>query len=200
MYKLSVSQAIVLFTTPQEADSSYEAMLVESFSQLSITKLFQNLQFTKRLNIISDNIDQLFGQFCNSMPMIEAGGGVVSNPKGEILMIYRNGMWDLPKGKLEKGERIEECAVREVEEECGLSGVVGGEFISHTFHCYQLNGDWVLKRTSWYKMSYSNPSSPTPQIEEGITRVEWTNNIDLELRLNNSYYTIHDLFATMAHK
>jgi len=106
---------------------------------------------------------------------IIAAGGLVTNPKGEILWIYRRGFWDLPKGKLDDGETIQTCAVREVQEETGIVGVQLHEMLCFTNHKYfdkYLNEE-VIKRTYWFHMSISNAQNGIPQISEDIEKIEW---------------------------
>lgn len=114
-----------------------------------------------------------YAAFCALFTEIQAGGGLVSNDRGEYLMIFRRGLWDLPKGKCEAGERIEECAVREVLEETGLSTVELGSLICVTHHTYHLDGVFCLKHTYWFQMKNRNGEPLRPQIEEEIHKAEW---------------------------
>ena len=100
------------------------------------------------------------------------------------------------EGKLEPGERIEDCAVREVSEECGLriEELQRKEPITHTFHCYRIREQWVLKRTAWYHMRYVGGQRPQPQTVEGITRAEWIAPERVPELLSGTYYTIGDVF------
>jgi 8-oxo-dGTP pyrophosphatase MutT (NUDIX family) len=140
--------------------------------------------------IITDN----WVEFCAGYSIIEAAGGVVYNDKDQLLMIFRNEKWDLPKGKLEVDENIKECAVREVEEECGVDNLkIISELLS-TYHTYKLNGKAILKRTFWFKMHTNYNQELVPQDKEGITRVEWVNKEDIPNKLNNTYGNIKELF------
>ncbi|UKB81688.1 NUDIX domain-containing protein [Chryseobacterium sp. MEBOG07] len=113
--------------------------------------------------------------------MIEAAGGLVNNPEGKILFIKRLGKWDLPKGKMEKGESREESAVREIEEETGLKDVELLKFINTTYHIYiERNGEKILKCTHWFEMNFDGEDTSTPQIEEGITEVAWKTTAQIE--------------------
>ena len=125
--------------------------------------------------------------------MIEAAGGLVFNKDGDILMIFRNGKWDLPKGKLEIGESVEECAIREVEEECSIYGLDITEKLLETYHTYNLSGKEILKRTYWYKMNTDFNGELIPQIEEGITKVSWVSKDKISEKLTNSYGNISDI-------
>ncbi|MGM0745282.1 NUDIX hydrolase [Rhodohalobacter sp.] len=110
------------------------------------------------------------------MKIIKAAGGVLYNKEKSppsILLIKRNGVWDLPKGKLEEGESIKECAVREVAEEVGVSSPRIREFLCETYHEYEMNGDEVGKKTFWYSMETTQTENLKPQKEEGITDLGW---------------------------
>ena len=135
------------------------------------------------------NLDHLFEEFENNFITIEAAGGVVQNSKNEILFIYRNDKWDLPKGKAEKGETISETAIREVQEECGINKIVLKDFIMKTFHIYVENGQEILKLTHWYKM-FSDEINFKPQMEEGITNVVWKNIKEVKISMENTYPNI----------
>lgn len=124
---------------------------------------------------------------------IHSGGGVVENEDGEILMIFRRGKWDLPKGKLDEGEDIEQCSVREVQEETGLKHVVLQHKICNTLHIYPMNSRYVLKYTAWYKMTGSAKEVLLPQLEEKIEQVKWVKARDIPPLLVNSFETIGDV-------
>ena len=111
--------------------------------------------------------------FCTNYQIIEAAGGLVRNVDGNWLFIHRNGVWDLPKGKLEIGETIEKCAVREVAEECGIEEPTIIKHLTPTYHTYSIRGQRILKPTYWYLMKSADNSELVPQTEEGITDVKW---------------------------
>ena len=125
------------------------------------------------LYLVCNDEAACFADFCSLFTEIQAGGGLVSNDHREYLMIFRRGLWDLPKGKCESGESIETCAVREVKEETGLSDVKLGSPICITHHTYHLNGEFCLKHTWWYRMQNLGDDSLAPQIEEQINKAEW---------------------------
>ena len=126
--------------------------------------------------------------------MVKAAGGVVYNQKKELLMIFRNGKWDLPKGKLETGESIEECAIREVQEECGVNNLQIISKLSDTYHTYELNGKMVLKHTFWFRMTTNFEGELSPQTKEGITKVKWVKQDEIAEKLKNSYANLVELF------
>ena len=126
--------------------------------------------------------------------LIEAAGGLVYNLDNQLLMIFRNGKWDLPKGKLNPGEMIRQCAIREVKEECGINNLTIIKKITDTYHTYEIKGSPILKRTYWYMMNSDFDGKLVAQIEEGITKVEWVNEEDIAKKLENSYGNIKELF------
>jgi ADP-ribose pyrophosphatase YjhB (NUDIX family) len=128
----------------------------------------------------------------NKKPIILAGGGVVTNEHGDLLMIFRRGKWDLPKGKLDKGETIEACALREVTEETGVQNLTLGKLVIVTQHAYfdVYQKQDVIKESHWFRMTVSGVPALVPQIEEDITAIEWTKPSEISFRLQESYETI----------
>ena len=124
--------------------------------------------------------------------MIHASGGVVFN-NDNLLMIFRNGFWDLPKGKIEINESEMECAVREVEEECGIDKLTVVKFLKYTYHTYVEDDQAILKKTSWYLMLSNSKKKLTPQKSEGISKVIWVSKNDISFKLENSFENIKDL-------
>ena len=141
------------------------------------------------LEIITENWES----FCASYVLIEAAGGLVYNDESQILMIFRNGKWDLPKGKLEQNENIKACAIREVQEECGISGLSIVNALQDTYHTYIINGKKTLKRTYWFTMHTDFKGSLVPQNEEGITKVVWVDKQQIAEKLENSFGNIKEL-------
>ena len=127
---------------------------------------------------------------------IEAAGGLVQK-QNEFLWIYRNNKWDLPKGKLENNETYDYAALREVKEECGLDDhLVIDKLIYISFHVYKINNIRFLKRTHWYKMSYTGKSALIPQKEEGISEVKWVNFNESESLASSSYQNIQEVWSS----
>lgn len=125
--------------------------------------------------------------------IVEAGGGLVVNEKEEILFIFRKGRWDLPKGKLEKREKIKHGAIREVEEECGITEPKIREDLITTFHKFRNKGSDCIKKTYWYIMDYDKNEELIPQKEEGITKVKWIHPDKLEKVFKNTFPSIKDV-------
>ena len=126
-----------------------------------------------RVILYTDDLEQLYQDFTNHYQLIEAAGGLVLNPEKELLMIFRMGHWDLPKGKIEKGEQIQEAAVREVEEETGIKDVSIKDYFHKTFHFYRdKQQKRALKISHWYLME-APKQQLIPQTEEEIELAEW---------------------------
>lgn len=124
--------------------------------------------------------------------IIKAAGGIVAK-KNKLLLIYRLGKWDFPKGKFEKGETPKECGLREVEEECAVK-VKADKLICKTWHTYTQNRKSILKKTYWYAMDCLDDSAMTPQTEEGIDDIRWFHESDVKNALINSYPSMRYLF------
>lgn len=120
--------------------------------------------------------------------IVHAAGGVVEKD-GKILMILRNDLWDIPKGKLEKKEKKHEGAVREVEEETGVK-VKLEEKICSTWHTYIRNKKYVLKKTTWYRMTCLDDSKMKPQKEENIQKTVWMTDSEVDVAMLHSFKTI----------
>lgn len=153
-----------------------------------------NVYFEKECITVDDGV---FKDFCSRFKEIIAGGGVIRNSDGKYLMIFRRGVWDLPKGKMEEGEEIEECALRECEEETGLHGLTLDEPIGITHHTYKLDGQPVIKHTYWFKMNYSGNETPVPQEEEQISKVKWVDSEEMKELAKQTYPSIADVFSAI---
>ena len=147
-----------------------------------------------RVCIPTSDIQGTYKAICAEFLEVNAGGGLVSNRRGDYLLISRNGMWDLPKGHQDPGEDIKVTALREVQEETGISELEVRELICMTDHCYKRNGIWHLKHTWWYDMLYTDPTDLTPQTEEDITKAAWVAKSSLPPYLLNTYPSIQEVF------
>ncbi len=157
---------------------------------LFAVRSFDTNEELRHLYIIGEDVEAMYQAVCSLFSEVDAAGGVVENPAGEVLMIYRNGRWDLPKGHREAGEAVEVTAVREVEEECGVRADELGSLICITDHTYHLEGRHVLKHTWWYRMKVHTAAPLTPQTEEGITDVRWLPKSNLAECLKGTYSSI----------
>ena len=129
---------------------------------------------------------------------VKAAGGWVQNPEGRILLIFRRGKWDLPKGKQDAGESLRRCALREVEEECGVTGLTIVRRVHTTYHVYFHKRKWMLKSTAWYAMDCRGWKSVRPQMAENITRVRWMTKRQRSAAMKNSYASIRSVVAAAA--
>jgi 8-oxo-dGTP pyrophosphatase MutT (NUDIX family) len=169
-----------------------DAVFIDEISTAGINSLLHDIvkpQFHAGI-LFHKDLDELKKAFFKHFTIIIAAGGVVFNTSQEILMIFRRGKWDLPKGKLDKGETLEHCAVREVEEETGLNNVEMAEKIITTYHVYKEYGKHILKESHWYKMKNSKNQKLVPQTDEDITDIKWVKKTDLKKYTSNTYKTI----------
>ncbi|MES2447263.1 MAG: NUDIX domain-containing protein [Bacteroidota bacterium] len=173
---------------------------IEKIQQLSVND-FSFLDFYKTLRkggnkhyaLIDENPKALFKKIKKKLNIIKAAGGLVANANGDFLFIFRNKKWDLPKGKVEKGEKIKITAVREVEEECGVTIEKREDLLCKTYHVYELEGKVILKRTTWYKMKVKGSPKLIPQVEEGITTASWVAPLGIKAKMKNTYPLILDV-------
>tara|TARA_B100001093_G_scaffold520485_1_gene616595 strand:- start:34192 stop:34668 length:477 start_codon:yes stop_codon:yes gene_type:complete len=140
-------------------------------------------------NIKVDNLKN----FKKKYNCVYASGGVVFNSKNEVLLIFRNGVWDLPKGKIELNESYEDAALREVTEETGVKNLDLKNFIITTYHTYSQNSIDYLKITNWFAMYTKSNMKLVPQLQEGITKAEWVNYNDISDKMVNAYGNIKDV-------
>ena len=174
MYKVFVNEKkLTLSKYPEDIEKN---LRFEGFATLEIAvDLLENTSCPE-MNVYGENIEEIWEDFTHMFKVIEAAGGLVKNKNNELLFIRRMGKWDLPKGKIEKGESLEQAALREVEEETGLKELILEEFLNNTFHIYtERNGEKILKTTYWFKMTYVGNSQPIPQKEEWISKVKKKN-------------------------
>ena len=176
-----------------KAESLHGHLLVLNATPATVSKLLALLQKTDVGALLSVTLGCLDKESCEDaikkpFKVIKAAGGVVRKGDKQLLM-FRRGVWDLPKGKLDDGESSRQGAAREVFEETGVRVLVG-ERICTTWHTYNLNGNRILKRTKWYQMSVVDDSRMAPQAEEGIEKVAWLDSRETKLALAKSYSSI----------
>ena len=137
-------------------------------------------------------------QFVEYFTVIRAAGGVVADSSDRVLVIKRFGKWDFPKGKIEKGETAKEAAIREIQEECGLTGLKIVSLLKTTSHIYRspylkVPHNWVLKKTKWFEVVHIGNCETKPQTEEGIEAAEWFERGKLYLVLGNTFENLKDI-------
>jgi len=142
------------------------------------------------------SLDSFKTIFSPSILEIDAAGGMITNDAEDLLMIFRKGKWDLPKGKHDPGESFLENAIRECKEECGIHDITFQSFLETSYHVYKQNDQWILKKTHWYAL-HSNDHQLTPQTEENITNIEWVKKNQMEDKLKNTYASVEYLIRKL---
>jgi ADP-ribose pyrophosphatase YjhB (NUDIX family) len=139
------------------------------------------------------DIEELKKPFFKKFTVVRAAGGLVLNEKDEILLIFRRGKWDMPKGKLDEGEKLEDCAIREVEEETGLKKVKLISQLTITYHTYHEGTKFILKESHWYIMKVNGEQTLIPQTEEDIIEIRWVKGNDLYKYRKDSFPSVADV-------
>lgn len=198
MYKIYFEKRCLILCSPDEPVlQDPNAIWFEPGNGMGIHELVGMLETSSSLAHIyirSEDCDELYTKVCAEFKEVIAAGGLVTNRRGDFLLIRRNGLWDLPKGHMDPGEEPEATALREVREETGITGLFPGDIICITDHCYKRDGIWHLKHTLWYKMYHCDPDDLTPQKEEDITKVAWVAKSSLAPYLLNTYPSIVEVF------
>jgi len=190
-------RAIVICTPGEEAltdPNAVEFHIGDSSGIVDMVGLFETSETLERIYIPASDPEACYRSVCAQFREVNAAGGLVSNRRGDYLLIRRDGLWDLPKGHQEAGEDISVTAVREVQEETGLDSLEAGELVCVTDHCYRRNGVWHLKHTWWFRMTYMTPADLVPQTEEDITRAAWVAKSSLPPYMKNTYPSIREVF------
>ena len=193
MYKVFVKDVPIILSTEKKIGKQYTSIPLKL---ARFKKLIKKINRGELLyvNLYHKNAEKIERFLRKKLPYVEAAGGLVYNNKREILFIHRNNKWDLPKGGIDKNETHEDAAVREVEEETGVKGLVVRRFITQTYHVFKRNGKFKLKVTYWYEM-YTDYDGPlVPEKSEGIKKVKWKNFEKSQKALQNSYENIKLLF------
>ncbi len=198
MYKIYINEKPLIICSEQEfpniQNNSY-SISYES-DRLSFNELLKKFSTDNGLILVSNDVENTFLHFSKNLTLIEAAGGLIFNTeRTKILMIYRRGKWDLPKGKIDEAESIKKAAWREVAEECGLKTHRIEDHLCDTYHVYEHKGKLILKKTYWYIMT-AEEEVLTPQAEEDITKAEWiSSSIALDTIKGQTYMMIEDLLS-----
>ncbi|RNC83544.1 MAG: NUDIX domain-containing protein [Winogradskyella sp.] len=189
MYTIFVGDKPIYLTTQVDKETDFKVYLLKS---ADLARVIRKLNRTKlqAVYLVGKKEDKLLKQFLKKLPNVIAGGGKVYNKAGEVLFIYRNDKWDLPKGKAESKESIEETAIREVEEETGVQGLKITKPLPTTYHIFKRRGRYRIKITYWFEMKTKYTGELLPQENEGITKVKWLNNKKIAKAMENSYANI----------
>lgn len=154
---------------------------------------YWDLKQIETLFVFHYDIEEIRERFKSCFQQIYAGGGLIRNSEGKYLVMKRRGKWDLPKGKVNKNETIEDAAMREVTEETGLKEIAINAPLMATYHCYYIDDQKILKRTSWYDMLYTGSDIPIPEADEDITEIKWLRKEELKSITGNTYPAIVDV-------
>jgi len=198
MYKIYFgNRYISISSIKEEFGGQFSHPSIICKNKKSFDKAYNEFQKDEKLlslNILTFKPDKFFKYFKKKFLIIQAAGGLVENNDNKTLVMIRFGVWDLPKGKIEKGEKRKQAAIREVEEECGITDLKIINKIGKSYHTYPFNEKLVLKITHWYKMSYSGNELPVPQTKEGITEIKWVKNEELSKIKEISYPNLNQIF------
>ncbi len=194
MYKVFVNDIPIILSTKKDIGDNYTSFPIKTvkFKRL-LNKIYRGELLY--VNLYHEKEEKLLKHLHKKLPVVIAAGGKVVNDKNEILFIYRNKRWDLPKGKVEKKETLEESAIREVMEETGVKDLIIKNFILKTYHVFQRKNKYKLKVTYWYEMYSEFDGELVPELNEGIKKVKWKNLEKSRKALTNSYANIQLLFS-----
>lgn len=193
MYKVFVNDHPIILTNEVTKEKDHNLFLLDTVDVTDVVKQL-NKGFIKQAYFYHPDSEVLLDKMKEKLPLVIAAGGYVVNDKKQILFIFRNGKWDLPKGKVDKGESIEEAAIREVKEETGVKKLKIKSLRQITYHLFKRNGVLKLKETHWYNMKTVYDGKLKPQLDEGINEVVWKSREEADEALTNSYRNIADLF------
>ncbi|MDC0313951.1 NUDIX domain-containing protein [Flavobacteriales bacterium] len=197
MYKVFIKNKPIFFIENDEDISMLDSQFVYSCDNKDDKEIVLDKHSSSEnyIYVQGDRFDAVWKLFFGTYKTVQAAGGVVINNKDQVLFIFRNGFWDLPKGKVEDEEAISIAAIREVEEECGISKPTLISKLLVTYHTYDTYGENCIKPTHWYLMQYEGDEELLPQEEEGITNVQWVNQEDIASKMLNTYGSIIDVIG-----
>ncbi len=200
MYKVFFNDRVVFLTDGKNENFDSSDLFYPYTNRFNlratILKFVEN-ESLEELKIFHEKLIELQEAFVSCMHPVNAAGGVVTNKKGEFLVMFRRGVWDLPKGHVDKGESYKEAALREVEEECGIKGMKITEELSATYHTYIEKDKHKLKKTVWFRMQYDGDETPTPETKEGISEVKWVKPEELAEIKKNTWASLVDVFEAV---
>ncbi len=198
MHRIYFEKRCIIICSPYEQSlndpNAVQFCLGEHISLHTLVSMFKASHSLQKIYIPTEDVELTYNKICAEFKQVNAGGGLVSNRRGDYLLIRRNGLWDLPKGHQEEGEDITVTSLREVREETGIDELIIRDLICITDHCYIRNDIWHLKHTWWYDMLYTNPTDLTPQKEEDISKAAWVAKSSLPGFLTNTYPSIAEVF------
>jgi 8-oxo-dGTP pyrophosphatase MutT (NUDIX family) len=194
-YKIFINNRPFSLMSDAGAAANVPGTLVVNYDSPGTLSLMMDLahseeKFFPHVIILHNDPSRVLHKIESLTKVIEAAGGAVKNSEGKLLLIHRRGKWDLPKGKLDKGETPEKAALREVEEECGITGLKITRTLSPTYYTYKEGGNLILKKTYWYEMTTSDSGKLVPQTEEGISKCEWRDEAGVAEAMKDTFYSV----------
>ena len=197
MYKVFFNQKPIFLSTELVPQTDRTPVMFIKFSTPeNIVKALKSKK-TECLFLYHQKEDKLWMHFLRHFPIVEAAGGLVRHEDGRFLFIHRNGKWDLPKGRIEKNEPIRIAAVREVEEETGVDGLEIVKPLIETFHVFNRNGKYKLKKTFWFEMKTASTVTLIPQLNEGIEQAVWVFEKEIPHKFENAYENIKQVYGSV---
>jgi 8-oxo-dGTP pyrophosphatase MutT (NUDIX family) len=198
-YKIFYDHRVVILATKiTKSFEKNEELFYHYQNKEGLTEIldgFARFSHIRTMYILHSDLNELFTLVKSCFTMVEAAGGVVKRNDGKVLAIFRRGKWDLPKGKVDKGETFEQTALREVREECGLTHIEAGKHLIDTYHTYSDYGKMILKQTRWYEMFLTVDEVPIPQAEEDITEIKWFDGQTVSEMIQNTYRSINEIIT-----
>jgi 8-oxo-dGTP pyrophosphatase MutT (NUDIX family) len=196
MYRIYINDTALVIADDLPAGLvTYQQIDAQAFDFLKFYRMAKTNPGSVNV-IVTKDPKGFFKKMRKPFLVIKAAGGVVRNDENHFLFIFRKGKWDLPKGKLDDGEKTKKAAVREVEEECGIKVSKLGDLLCKTWHVYEEKGQVVFKKTTWFNMKAKNQNL-VPQLEEGITEVRWVASGDFDFIKQNTFPLIRDIISLL---
>lgn len=179
-----------------------DAVFIDELDTHTVKTMIHEMQLTKvHAGIfLHPNLDELKNAFFKKFTVIQAAGGLVSNDQDQLLLIFRRGKWDLPKGKLDKGEKLEDCALREVSEETGLTRIQLIAPLTITYHTYHQGTKFILKESHWYTIKATGDEPLVPQTAEDIMEIKWIARHDLKEYISGAFPSVTDILQACLSK
>jgi 8-oxo-dGTP pyrophosphatase MutT (NUDIX family) len=193
MYKVFVKEVAIFLTYDKSSFKNHNTFNIKKVNFVELVRQIENKEISDVV-LYSKNKSKLLKRLHKLLPVVVAGGGLVLNQNNDFLFIHRNGKWDLPKGKAEMGETIEQTSIREVEEETGVRNLQITNYCGHTYHTFSRKGKLKLKLTHWFIMETDFDEKLKPQKKEGIDKAVWINKKEAIQALKQSYANIRELF------
>ena len=198
MYKVHFENRFILISSEPDRLQKY-GLFHKFYDTKELYKIISDFQTDPKIqsiNIYGPDIKHIWKIFRIYFTEVGAAGGLVRHTSGRFLFIEKKGKLDLPKGHIEPGEEPEACALREVNEESGITGHSIVKPLMPSYHTYTWEGISYLKKTSWFLMQYDGEMVTEPQVKEGITRVEWLLPEELSKIKSSAWLSLMDMINT----